>query len=170
MKLKDARRQFLALGYSVSEYSEVVSTFGKQANVLMGTDSVVVQQPGYGRFIVYESKRLLRASSLQCLRIKPPSNAEFLFYLLMASQNCDVFVGDLEERYKLIYKTFGKGKADFWYWSQTTTSLAPIVWAWAKKVAMKPVVAIVTWSAAKGLVSHDSWLAAVVDLYRRLRS
>jgi hypothetical protein len=74
---------------------------------------------------------------------KTPNDAEFLFYLLMTPQNCDALLGDLEERYKLIYKKFGRRRAKFWYWTHTVTSLGPIVWAWAKKVSMKPVAAIV---------------------------
>jgi hypothetical protein len=63
----------------------------------------------------------------------PPLNAEFLFYLFMTPQDCDALVGDLEERYKLIHKRFGRRRANFWYWTQAVTSVGPIVWAWAKK-------------------------------------
>lgn len=100
----------------------------------------------------------------------PPANAEFLFFLFLDAQNCDAFVGDLEERYKLIRKKFGRRRANFWYWSQTVMSLGPLVWAWAKKVVMKPVVAILAWALAKGLVGHDSWMAAVVEMLKRIRS
>jgi hypothetical protein len=102
--------------------------------------------------------------------VAPPRNAEFLFYLFMTPQNCDAFVGDQEERYKLIHKRFGSRRANFWYWTQTVTSLGPIVWAWAKKVVMKPLVAIAAWAVAKGLVGYDSWLAALADLWKRIRS
>jgi hypothetical protein len=88
-----------------------------------------------------------------------PSAAQFLFYLFMPPQNCDALVGDLEERYKLIHKKFGRRRADFWYWTQTVMSIGPIVWAWAKKVSLKPVVAVVGWAVGKGLLGHDSWLA-----------
>ena len=101
---------------------------------------------------------------------RPPLNAEFLFYLFMTPQNCDALVGDLEERYKLIHKRFGRRRANFWYWTQTVSSLGPIVWAWAKKVVMKPAIAFAGWAVAKGLVGHDSWLAALVELWRRVRS
>jgi hypothetical protein len=83
----------------------------------------------------------------------PPLNAEFLFYLFMTSQNCDALVGDLEERYKLIRKKFGKRRADFWYWTMAVRSLGPIVWA-----------------AAKGTVKRLSGLTTLVELYRRIRS
>jgi hypothetical protein len=102
--------------------------------------------------------------------VVPPLNAEFLFYLFMTPQNCDALVGDLEERYKLICKKFGRRRASFWFWTQTVMSLGPIVWVWAKKVSLKPVVAIVTWAVAKGLVGNDGWLAAVVELWKRVRS
>ena len=100
----------------------------------------------------------------------PPIDPEFLFYLFISPQNCDALVGDLEERYKLIHKKFGRRRADFWYWTQTVVSLGPIVWAWANKVLMKPVVAFAGWAVAKGLVGHDSWLAALVELWKRVRS
>ena len=99
----------------------------------------------------------------------PPPNAAFLFYLLMTAQNCDALVGDLEERYKLIRKKFGRRRANFWYWTQTVMSLWPIAWAWAKKVVMKPVIGIVGWAVAKGLVGYDSWLA-LVELWKKVRS
>jgi hypothetical protein len=100
--------------------------------------------------------------------LTPPVNAEFLFYLFMTPQNCDALVGDLEERYKLIYKKFGR-RANFWYWTQAIYSVGPIVWAWAKKVSLKPVVAVVGWAVGKGLLGHDGWLAALVELLKRIR-
>jgi hypothetical protein len=101
---------------------------------------------------------------------RPPFNAEFLFYLFLTPQNCDALVGDLEERYKLMHKRFGRRRANFWYWTQTVTSVGPIVWAWGRKVVMKPVVAILGWAVAKGLLGHDSWLAALVELWKKVRS
>jgi hypothetical protein len=107
--------------------------------------------------------------NLQC-RLLPPRNAEFLFYIFMTPANCDALVGDLEERYKLIYKKFGRRRANLWYWTQTVTSLGPIVWAWSKKVSMKPVLAVLGWAVAKGLIGHDGWLAALVELLKKVRS
>ena len=100
----------------------------------------------------------------------PPSKAEFLFYLFMTPQNCDAIVGDLEERYRLIRKKFGKRRADFWYWTQAMRSLGPVAWAWTKKVLIKRVAALVCWSVAKGLLGHDSWLAALVEIWKSIRS
>jgi hypothetical protein len=103
-------------------------------------------------------------------KIAPPLNAELLFYLFLDPQNCDAIVGDLEERYKLIHKKFGQRRANFWYWTMAIRSVGPIAWAWAKKSFAKPFVAVAGWAIAKGLVGHDSWLAAVVELWRRIRS
>jgi hypothetical protein len=100
----------------------------------------------------------------------PPINAEFLFYFFLDEQNCDALVGDLEERFKLMHKKFGKGKADFWYWTQAIRSVGPVMLAWMKKVSLKPVIGVIGWAIAKGLLGHDSWLAALVELYRRIRS
>jgi hypothetical protein len=99
-----------------------------------------------------------------------PRSAEFLFYLFLDAKNCDAIVGDLEERYKLIYKKFGKGKADFWYWSQAIRSVGPIVWVWAKKLVMKPVVAAITWAAANHLLKDGSWLVMIAEVWKRIRS
>jgi hypothetical protein len=103
-------------------------------------------------------------------KVKPPIDAEFLFHLFMSPENCDSLVGDLEERYRLICKKFGRRRADFWYWSQTVRSLGPIVWAWGTKVLLKPALAVAGWAVAKGLVGQDGWLAAVVELLKKVRS
>ena len=100
----------------------------------------------------------------------PPSNAAFLFYLFLDTQNCDAIVGDLEERYKLICKEFGARKANFWYWTQAIRSVGPIVWAWGKRAALKPVIGVIAWTVARGLVGHDSWLAELVEMWKRIRS
>jgi hypothetical protein len=115
-------------------------------------------------------KNLLAVRRRSSTSKNPPANAEFLFYLFLDDQECDALVGDLEARYKIIRKKFGKRRATFWYWTQAIRSVGPIAWAWVKKIAMKPIVALVTWTVAKGLVRRDSWLAALVALYRRIRS
>jgi len=84
---------------------------------------------------------------------RPPLNAEFLFYLFMTPQNCNALVGDLEERFKLIHKKFGRRRANFWYWTQTVMSVGPIIFAATKKT-----------------VKRLSGLAALVGLYRKIRS
>lgn len=101
---------------------------------------------------------------------KAPLNADFLFYLFMDAKHCDAIVGDLEERHRLIHKKFGARRAKFWYWSQTIRSVGPIVWAWAKKLIMKPVVAAITWAAAKHLLNDGSWLVMVAEVWKRIRS
>jgi len=104
------------------------------------------------------------------LAVMPPVNAEFLFHFLLDRQHSDAIIGDLEERYRKLHKKFGRRRANFWYWTQTVVSLRPIMRAWVKKVVMKPVVGIVTWAVAKGLVGHDSWLASVMELWKKVRS
>jgi hypothetical protein len=101
---------------------------------------------------------------------KPPLNAEFLFYLFLDQQNCDALVGDLEERFRLIHKKFGRRRANLWYWFQAGISLGPIIWAAAKKHLMKPVATIAGVAAAKGLIGHDGWVAALVELVKKVRS
>ena len=102
--------------------------------------------------------------------IDPPLNAEFLFYLFLNVQNCEAVVGDLEERYRLIHKRFGPRRANFWYWTQAICSVGPIAWAWVKTLVLKPVIGIIAWAVARGLVGHDSWLAALLEMWRRIRS
>jgi hypothetical protein len=99
----------------------------------------------------------------------PPINAEFLFYLFMTPKDCDALVGDLEERYQKIHAKFGGRRAHFWYWSQTIRSVGPIVWAWVKKIVMKPVVAAITWAAAHHLLKDGSWLVMVAEVWKRIR-
>jgi hypothetical protein len=82
----------------------------------------------------------------------PPLNAEYLFYVFVTAENCDALIGDLEERYKLIHKKFGAPKANLWYWTQAIRSVWPIAWAWAKTVGKRL-----------------SGLAALIELYRKIR-
>lgn len=100
----------------------------------------------------------------------PPRTAEFLFYLFLDAKNCDALVGDLEERYKIIHQTFGARRANFSYWTQAIRSVGPIAWAWAKRMLLKPVIGVIGWALARGLVGHDSWLTAVVEILKRIRS
>jgi hypothetical protein len=115
--------------------------------------------------------KLLGPHSTQPVNMVPPVNAEFLFYLFLDAKNCDALVGDLEERYKLIHKKFGARRANFWYWAQAILSVGPIVRAWVKKIAMKPVVAAITWAAAKQLLKDGSWLVTLVEFLKaKIRS
>ena len=89
----------------------------------------------------------------RCRRpFKDRRNATFLLYLFMAPQNWDALVGDLEERYNFIRKKFGARRANFWYWVQVITSLSPIIWA-----------------ATKKLLKAVSGVAALVQMWRRIR-
>jgi hypothetical protein len=85
--------------------------------------------------------------------VHPPLNAAFLLYLFYDAKNCDALVGDLEERYKFIRKKFGAHRANFWYWVQVITSVGPIAWA-----------------ATKKLLKAVSGVAALVEVWRRIRS
>ncbi len=100
----------------------------------------------------------------------PPLNAAFLFYLFLDAKTCDAVVGDLEERYRLIYKKFGARRAKLWYWKETIRTTGPSFWAWGKKAMLKPVIGVIGWAMAKGLIGHDSWLAALVEMWKRIRS
>ena len=84
--------------------------------------------------------------------VLPPVNAEFLFYLFLDSKLCDALVGDLEERYQLIHEKFGARRANLWYWVQVMTSVGPIAWA-----------------ATKKLLKAVSGVAALVEMWRRIR-
>jgi hypothetical protein len=97
-------------------------------------------------------------------------NAEFLFCLFLDKNTCESLVGDLEERHKLIRKKCGRPRANLSYWTQAFRSLGPIAWQWARRVGMKPLAALVAWAAAKRILRHDSWLAAVVEMWKRIRS
>lgn len=95
----------------------------------------------------------LKTYSSRNVRLRPPVNAEFLFYLFYDARNCDALVGDLEERYKLINRKFGAHRANFWYWTQVLRSLAPLGWA-----------------ATKRFLKAASGVAALVEMWRRIRS
>src|SRR5258707_941252 len=94
-----------------------------------------------------------------------PVSADFL----LAPQNVSALLGDLQERHKVIHKKFGKRRADLWYWTQAIRSVGPIVWAWAKKAALKPVIGVIAWAVTKGLVGNDSWLTTLVAIWKRIR-
>ena len=100
---------------------------------------------------------------------EPPHVGEFCFYLFLTPQNCDALVGDLQERYGIICRKFGKRHADFWYWIQAIRSVGPIAWAWGKKIVMKPLIGVIGWAVAKGLIQHNSWLATLAELFRKIR-
>lgn len=102
--------------------------------------------------------------------LRKPTNARFLLNLFLDQQNSYAIVGDLDERYRLIRKEFGTRKANFWYWTQAIRSVGPIALAWAKKVVLRPVIGAIAWAVAKDLLGHDSRLASLVELYRKIRS
>lgn len=85
-----------------------------------------------------------------------PTNAEFLFYLFLDAKECEVIVGDLEERYRLIHKKFGARRANFWYWTQAICSVAPIAWQWVTKLVMRPILRLSKWAIAVGLLEKGA--------------
>lgn len=99
-----------------------------------------------------------------------PKIAEYFFYFFLDAKTCDAIVGDLEERYKLIFKKFGHRRAALWYWKEALSSTGPIMWAWAKKIVMKPGLAVISWMAANRFLPLDSWLVMLVDLVKKIRS
>jgi hypothetical protein len=103
----------------------------------------------------------------ECL---PPINAEFVFYFFLDGPNCDAVVGDLEERYRRINERFGTARANCWYWKEAIRTTGPIAGSWAKTLVMKPVIGVLAWGMAKGLIGHDSWLAALVEMWKKIRS
>jgi len=100
----------------------------------------------------------------------PPINAKFLFFLFLDAKNCDATVGDLEERYRIVQREFGRLRANLWYWKEALHSVGPIVVTWARKKAMKSVAAVAAWALAKGLIGHDGWLAVLVEWLKKVRS
>jgi hypothetical protein len=99
------------------------------------------------RFSVHWGRR---SSSKQ---VAPPLNGAFLLYLFYDSKKCNTLVGDLEERYRFIRKKFGARRANFWYWTQVIRSVGPIAWA-----------------ATKTMLKAVSGVAALVEMWRRIRS
>jgi hypothetical protein len=99
----------------------------------------------------------------------PPQGLSFLFYFLLDADHCDAVVGDLEERYKLIFGKFGKNKADLWYWKETIRTIGPIAWSWFKKLVMKPAMAVLGWMVAHGLVKDGTLVDWLVEVVKRIR-
>jgi len=96
-------------------------------------------------------------------------NLGLIFALFTSIQNSDALVGDLEERCKLVADKIGTRRANFWYCTQVIRSFGPIACAWTKKAALKPVIGVIAWAVAKGLVNSDSWLVALVEIWKRIR-
>jgi hypothetical protein len=119
-------------------------------NELLAADEIIILDEA--RFERHNVDRVLIRNEDKNKPSRPPLNAEFLFYLFLNQSNCDALVGDLEERYKLIRKKFGARRANFWYWVQVLTSVGPIIWA-----------------ATKRLLRAVSGVAALVEVWRRIR-
>jgi hypothetical protein len=165
--LKRCRRKFASLGYSSFDYAETLKAFGEHAEVFVDADGILVQQPGYARFIHYPRRAFTPHSGAGT---PVPINAAFLFYIFLDAKSGDALLGDLQERYSLIHKTFGRRRANFWYWIQAVRSVGPIAWLWCKKALLKPAIGVMAWAVANGFVKHDSWLATLVEVWRKVRS
>jgi hypothetical protein len=121
-----------------------------KATLILQGLSAIVALYFYWRMVAATKRCATLMFFLATGRMKPhpPLDAQFLFYLFLTPENCDALVGDLEERYRLIRRKFGRRKANFWYWFQTFISLRPIIWAALKRV---------------------SGLVALIEAYRRIR-
>jgi hypothetical protein len=93
-----------------------------------------------------------------------PVGAEYLFYLFLDSTTCDGLVGDLNERYEVIIRKFGKFRADLWCWKEAFRSVGPVAWGWFKKLVMKPAIALGSWMVGHGLLKDGSALEFVKSL------
>ena len=94
----------------------------------------------------------------------PSLNATFLFYFFLDATTCDALVGDLEERYKFIFKKFGRLRADLWYWKETFCSVGPVAWGWIKRLVMKPAITLGSWMLGHGLFKDSSIMELVKSL------
>jgi hypothetical protein len=110
---------------------------------------LLVFQGAFGIVIVWRIWCPPRQRNLRFRCKGVPITAEFLFHLFLSPEDCDALVGDLEERYRLIAKKFGRRRANFWYWVQTFISLRPIIWAAAKRVSGL-VTMIEAWRRIRG--------------------
>jgi hypothetical protein len=98
-------------------------------------------------------KRQMKIAGKQSV---PSRNATFLFYFFLDATTCDSLVGDLEERYRLIFSMFGKFRADLWYWKETLRSVSPIAWEWFKKLVIKPAVGLGSWMLGHEFLKDSS--------------
>src|SRR5262249_42792715 len=58
---------------------------------------------------------------------EPPFDATRLLSWFVSSLNCESIVGDLEERYPIVFKQKGHRSAQLWFWRQVVQSLFPLV-------------------------------------------
>jgi hypothetical protein len=63
------------------------------------------------------------------------SNLVGICKVLMSANAIDSFLGDLEERYAIMYKTEGRRNAQRWLWRQIIQSLFPLVIAAIRRVS-----------------------------------
>jgi hypothetical protein len=64
----------------------------------------------------------------------PPLHGHRILQPLMSAAVFDAFVGDFEERYKLLRRKLGQSRADRWYWAELGRSAGPIILAALKRM------------------------------------
>jgi hypothetical protein len=105
--------------------------------------------------------------------VRPTLNIQYLFYFFLDTTTCDALVGDLNERYKIIFTKFGKFRADLWYWKEAIRSVAPVAWGGFKKLVMKPAIAVGSWMLGHGLLKDSSMMETlkqiVVEWLQKMR-
>jgi hypothetical protein len=69
------------------------------------------------------------------LESSTPTNLLQLFSFFMAGENCESFIGDLEERFGMILKARGRRSATLWFWRQVIQSLFPLAFAALRRVS-----------------------------------
>jgi hypothetical protein len=154
------------------EYLLLIGSIANSFSIMITRKGVVVSPDNF--LIVLAVLALVGgisfARSLRCRHSRPPVDAKYFLQFLMTHDNCEAILGDLQEQYEAIYSKGGLIQANLWYWTQVIRSVGPIALAWGKKAMMRPVIGVAAWAVAKGFVGHDSWLAALVELWKRIRS
>jgi hypothetical protein len=64
-----------------------------------------------------------------------PTGVAPLFTLFVPQKDCNVVIGDLQERYSISFIALGQRRATVWLWRQVITSLWPFAWAWLKRIS-----------------------------------
>jgi hypothetical protein len=94
-----------------------------------GIEIVLIPACAFLGFCLWVLFSASQSSSMSLL--KNDSNALFsaCFASLLDVRASDAIIGDLNERFLLIQKSYGNHEAYLWYRSQVFSSIAPIVWA-----------------------------------------
>jgi hypothetical protein len=103
---------------------------------------------------VIRPERRRMATPIRRYQIVAGDRAQVLLSRLMPTEQIVALLIAERDKLNLILKKFGACKANFWYWTQAIRSVGPIVWAWMKKAALKPVVGILAWGV-RGLLPRS---------------